>query len=1091
MKKSLLSVALAAVASVGFAQQKVADASNWKVGEDISDKIEWGNLKFESNPMDYWTLTKGSGSTTETGGLFEVYDGSDCDLFQYVYLPKGQYRLQCQGYYRCGGSDQNDTGDPTAFDSDEFEYNAKLYVQDGTYNQDTKEFKKGYLRFENPLMPRLYEMRGEQLFFASNGQADWMTDGVYSINGQTVCGPCSVDGSLVWFGKGYYAPTYVSETEAYNMVDFFVVKDGYVRLGVSKTPARPQDSFMVTNFQMIYNGDVDDNAEVYAKRSAVGAAYDKLTDFVNVCGDDESLAGPFISLVETIVDEAFVDATKLSVEECNTAIGNLTSLYDSLVAAKNSHVALRSLYNTCKILNDKTNYPGKADFNTVLDKVFALIDSESEVDAETLDTFANVLSELQSARMAYVMSQSSPDGSYDFTFAITYPFFCLPEYEPTWDEENQTWVPNEAVMESNWSKFDDCDGTDKTTHTVTENNEQVTYDVPAIAAGVTISNDTSVKNAWFSEGTEGGHLSIYWNDKLPCAKKWDVPHEGYNRTCQVVTGLPNGYYKLKALAQTWSNDWSDNCRNHIFIQSGDNKSMSEYLTPGGWWGNDINQWKELETQMIQVTNNEVLIAGEDNGFAAFTGFRLYYYGETPNFRDLIKNDIIDVEIAIEELPLNGDKAAVQALYDKIPNPIKTSEEFQTAMDALAEAQAYLKEAQRVNAEFDNIVNTLNDTYGIPAYEGLTVKAIEVSQPNVDGLDYKGELEVKAAYDALNTYLNLINVLDDYANESSIAAVIADNEAILKANYCNAARVRELQTALELAYHKVYFAANVKDASEAKPADVTDLIVNADFSNGSNGWDAAGMSVDGNFKDAEFYDKAFNLNQTIYGLPAGCYVVQVQGFYRNGNNYANLYNEFVNEAYSDVELWEGHNVELYANNSSTYMTSFASEYYTERGMIKRFESWDGGEMVTKEMKEYPANEINSHPWDASFELTTYDDMGVETGKETLYYPNSMEGAMWRFQTSPEAYINKVAVMVGEGESLSFGLRKSVKVGADWCIFDNFKLFYLGTETPAGVNAVSASTEAKDVFSVSGIKTNGMNKGINIVKMADGSVVKIVK
>ena len=166
MKKSLLSVALAVVASAGYAQQKVADASNWKVGEDISDKIEWGNLKFENNPMDYWTLAKGAGSTTQTGGLFEVYDGSDCDLFQYVYLPKGQYRLQCQGYYRCGGSDQNDTGDPTAFDSDEFEYNAKLYVQDGTYNQDTKEFKKGYLRFENPLMPRLYEMRGEQLFFA-------------------------------------------------------------------------------------------------------------------------------------------------------------------------------------------------------------------------------------------------------------------------------------------------------------------------------------------------------------------------------------------------------------------------------------------------------------------------------------------------------------------------------------------------------------------------------------------------------------------------------------------------------------------------------------------------------------------------------------------------------------------------------------------------------------------------------------------------------------------------------------------------------------------------------------------------------------
>ncbi|MBO4665163.1 MAG: hypothetical protein J5663_12255 [Bacteroidaceae bacterium] len=1090
MKKSLLGVAFAAFSSVTFAQQNV-DASNWTKGEDISDKIGWGNLKFENNPMDYWTLTKGSGSTTETGGLFEVYDGSDCDLFQYVYLPKGQYRLQCQGYYRCGGSDQNESGDPTAFDNDDFEYNAQLYVQDGTYDVNTKEFKKGYLRFENPLMPRLYEMRGEQLFFATGDQPSWMTDGSYNVKGGVACGPCSVDGSLVWFGKGYYSPTWVSDEEAYNLVDFFVMSDGYVRLGVTKIPSRGQDSFMVTNFQMIYNGDVADNAEILAKRSAVGAAYAKLIDYSNSLEDDETIYGIFYDVLSETVEEAYVDATKMSVDECNAAIESLNKLYDEIVAARNSHIALRSLCNTAKLLVSRTDYPGKSDFESALAKAERLVDTNATRDEEGLDTFAKAYDELAQARMAYVMSEASEDGSYDFTFAVTYPFFCLPEYEPTWDNENQQWVPNEEVMASNWAKFDDCDGTDKTTHTVTENNEQVTYDVPAIAAGVTISNDTSVKNAWFSEGTEGGHLSIYWNDKLPCAKKWDLVHDGYNRTCQVVTGLPNGYYKLKALAQTWSNDWNDNCRNHIFIQSGDNKSMSEYLTPGGWWGNDINQWKELETQMIQVTNNEVLIAGEDNGFAAFTGFRLYYYGETPNFRVLLADQISSVEAGIEELWLKGDKANASALYAKVPAEIKTPEEYLAAMSALEETQAYIDEAKKVVEEFENIVDIL---MGEPneAYLALCDEALKVSKRDVEGNDYKNELVVKEAYEALNAYFAVVNAIDAYTDETSISEILTANNDYFKANYCTAAQVRERQTELEYAYHKVFFAATdeIKNASEAKPVDVTAFVVNADFSKGTTGWNAPGLSVNENFKDAEFYDKTFNINQTVYGLPAGCYMVQVQGFYRDGNNYSNMYTNFVEGSLSDVELWENHNVVLYANERTTYMTSFASEYYTERGMVKRFEAWDDGNMVTKDITEFDDEAIKSHPWDASFEVTDYDEMGEEI-KVTLYYPNSMEGAMWRFQQSPEAYINKVMVMVDEKGTLSFGLRKSVKIGADWCIFDNFKLFYLGTETPTGVSTVNVNAEAKEFFTLSGIKTNGMKKGINIVKMADGSVVKIVK
>ena len=57
MKKTLLtaSLLLASMTSV-FAQ--MPDASQWKVGDDITDKVGWGNLSFENDPMDYWHLER-------------------------------------------------------------------------------------------------------------------------------------------------------------------------------------------------------------------------------------------------------------------------------------------------------------------------------------------------------------------------------------------------------------------------------------------------------------------------------------------------------------------------------------------------------------------------------------------------------------------------------------------------------------------------------------------------------------------------------------------------------------------------------------------------------------------------------------------------------------------------------------------------------------------------------------------------------------------------------------------------------------------------------------------------------------------------
>ena len=161
MKKTLLtaSLLLASMTSV-FAQ--VPDASQWKVGDEITDKVGWGNLSFENDPMDYWHLERfeEKGNLTLTGGAFEIYEGQDVDLYQYVQLPAGMYKVECQAYYRFGTSWSDD---PNAYGTEDWEDLAILYAANGTYDIDSDAFTAGRT-FKTPLMPRLFDYQAEQIY---------------------------------------------------------------------------------------------------------------------------------------------------------------------------------------------------------------------------------------------------------------------------------------------------------------------------------------------------------------------------------------------------------------------------------------------------------------------------------------------------------------------------------------------------------------------------------------------------------------------------------------------------------------------------------------------------------------------------------------------------------------------------------------------------------------------------------------------------------------------------------------------------------------------------------------------------------------
>lgn len=251
-----------------------------------------------------------------------------------------------------------------------------------------------------------------------------------------------------------------------------------------------------------------------------------------------------------------------------------------------------------------------------------------------------------------------------------------------------------------------------------------------------------------------------------------------------------------------------------------------------------------------------------------------------------------------------------------------------------------------------------------------------------------------------------------------------------------------------------------EPSDTNPIDMTAVIQTPNFdkdgANSIEGWQGTTGYSFGNSDTqkaalaVEFYEKTFDIYQDITGLPDGIYAVEVSAFYRFGSA-ADDYAKFQEDPLQG-------NAFLYATSNNETVSS----------VITLLASG-----ATENLGYAGTTEI------------------AGTG---LYVPNDMVSATNYFELGK--YTNKVIVKVVDGK-LRIGVKKDVKVGADWVIMDSWKLTSYGPNsslTPGGTtgieNAGSTAPVAKvEYYNVNGAKTSGLTKGVNIVKTtkADGTVV----
>ena len=233
--------------------------------------------------------------------------------------------------------------------------------------------------------------------------------------------------------------------------------------------------------------------------------------------------------------------------------------------------------------------------------------------------------------------------------------------------------------------------------------------------------------------------------------------------------------------------------------------------------------------------------------------------------------------------------------------------------------------------------------------------------------------------------------DTEGTDATLNAIITEIEAA-SASATNAIEVAQL---VEKARQAEFdFLANATPTDIEQPFNVSLLIQNADL-NATDGWTGAPTL---NYSCAEFYEKAFDFNQTLENMPAGTYILKAQAFMRPG---------YLETAYR-----------YYQNNSTTRLSTYL---YAGSNSVRVHNICDDAQTA---------------PFGVGNES--------QVGDPAIYVPNDMHSTSEYF--SRGLYDNEVATEVKtDGSSLKIGIRNKTANEYYWSIFDNFRLYYYGSKS----------------------------------------------
>ena len=1159
--RKIYTLLLALVASMtAFAQNP--DPSKWQKGQNVVADLGMGDV----NPTEAWTTKSNGGTAGQEGNygqywkgvgqkfFFDYIDPNDAmygdhekgntcmgyygdgrvsgenpDVYQVVKFPAGYYTIRVQACYR-DASGQQTTDCFNAWKKGQSKKNAWAYVETYADEASATEGAEPVRSFTKAIR-HIFDIKcSESLCSWTPNGDDWRNDGSFIMIEKEI----NDRGKVVEVEKTYYYPRSIIGASYYFQKDYYwnefkvlLEKDTYVRIGYRKTDYVTEDWLALSEWQVIFN-------DAYTEEAQVDFA---ATEYETETAELEQWEEKFSTATFDGFDKAFTTAISDKINDDRMTAEMTFSqvegqeLLDFIKDLKQKNLDYEELYQylghlsfvlaKSKTLMENTNYPGKAAFQNAYNNILSKINGCSTADFEETtpyDFCMKYFNELADARGDYLDTQKADEnGAKDFSAVINHPWFVNDQYEPTQNEDGE-WT----IKEETWQNAvggGDANYSDKLKYT--ENEEEKTR--TDIASDVSIVlNDENVKNQWFQriryEGKTNG-LYMYYDDRglIGAADTWHASKftSGSMDVCQNIVGLPSGYYSLKALVRGWG-EGNGNFHN-IFMENTDGDVMKSPMATA-----DDSGWQEVTTGIIHVSDRQLLIGGQSDYQAHYTGFRLLFYGEEPPVENLLKQEIAEVKTAAEALTFEGDKTTVNALIDKCKEPF-TIENFDEYRGYLDEARKYTNAAVK---EYNNLkaidtYTTISNSYQAPGVAEIIAPAQEAAISLGDGANdtYKDIDPANKLADKYNDYIKVYVEAGSF-NDASINATLAEQKTVLAAGVSTIETLEKymasLNTPMNIDRMKDLGAEN---ATEAAPADITSMLVNPNFDmhqvdgnwveilkvNGetwergyADGWQGLGINT---------YDQTMQLSrghcelwnsgtgefyQELVGLPAGKYRISCLAVYRDA--------DITEESVAAFEAnGESHNAEIYAKTQS----SEASEYIKAQASLK-----GDADSFTEVVRGYEIDEETNKPYVTNVtvlgdeentekygqlvtELEGWTHVAVDAEDRSpfdkiingSYYPNSLYGIYQWFVKSPEKVTNTVTIEVKNGETLRLGLRKPSSVTNDCLTFDDFKLEYLTGDTfknvATGIEEVGAEKAAQSVlYNTAGQVVDSSYKGIVI-------------
>lgn len=1159
--RKIYTLLLALVASMtAFAQNP--DPSKWQKGQNVIADLGMKDV----DPTEAWTTKSNGGTAGQEGNygqywkgvgqkfFFDYIDPNDAmygdhekgntcmgyygdgrvsgenpDVYQVVKFPAGYYTIRVQACYR-DASGQQTTDCFNAWKKGQSKKNAWAYVETYADEASATEGAEPVRSFTKAIR-HIFDIKcSESLCSWTPNGDDWRNDGSFIMIEQEI----NDRGKVVEVEKTYYYPRSIIGASYYFQKDYYwnefkvlLEKDTYVRIGYRKTDYVTEDWLALSEWQVIFN-------DAYTEEAQVDFA---ATEYETETAELEQWEDKFSTATFDGFDKAFTTAISDKINDDRMTAEMTFSqvegqeLLDFIKDLKQKNLDYEELYQylghlsfvlaKSKTLMENTNYPGKAAFQNAYNNILSKINGCSTADFEETtpyDFCMKYFNELADARGDYLDTQKADEnGAKDFSAVINHPWFVNDQYEPTQNEDGE-WT----IKEETWQNAvggGDANYSDKLKYT--ENEEEKTR--TDIASDVSIVlNDENVKNQWFQriryEGKSNG-LYMYYDDRglIGAADTWHASKftSGSMDVCQNIVGLPSGYYSLKALVRGWG-EGNGNFHN-VFMENTDGDVMKSPMATA-----DDSGWQEVTTGIIHVSDRQLLIGGQSDYQAHYTGFRLLFYGEEPPVENLLKQEIAEVKTAAEALTFEGDKTTVNALIDKCKEPF-TIENFDEYRGYLDEARKYTNAAVK---EYNNLkaidtYTTIANSYQAPGVAEIIAPAQEAAISLGDGANdtYKDIDPANKLADKYNDYIKVYVEAGSF-NDASINATLAEQKTVLAAGVSTIETLEKymasLNTPMNIDRMKDLGAEN---ATEAAPVDITSMLVNPNFDmhqvdgnwveilkvNGetwergyADGWQGLGINT---------YDQTMQLSrghcelwnsgtgefyQELVGLPAGKYRISCLAVYRDA--------DITEESVAAFEAnGESHNAEIYAKTQS----SEASEYIKAQASLK-----GDADSFTEVVRGYEIDEETNKPY-----VTNVTVLGDEENTEKYgqlvtdlegwthvavdaedrspfdkiingsYYPNSLYGIYQWFVKSPEKVTNTVTIEVKNGETLRLGLRKPSSVTNDCLTFDDFKLEYLTGDTfknvATGIEEVGAEKAAQSVlYNTAGQVVDSSYKGIVI-------------